>query len=206
MPRPILVLLAALAFSCSKDAPAPDAAPRAAATPIMPAAPPPVGGGAPTDLTPPGAPPSPTLAPAAAAPPAPAPAAAASPCEGLVSKAMLDAISGLQTRIWVTPEPGTPGARVVRCEHRTADIDQHFGFYVECGSQARKTFAGLSKRVRKMARKRRGPWRTGLDAPGTFLFLSENRRCFGQVAGRLLLRKPDLGERIGAEIARNLRM
>lgn len=213
------VLLLAPVFlvgaSCTEDRAAADAGAAAvsggvpAAPPLVgtpaPAAPPPVGTLAPG----PGpAQPAPVAAaPALAPPPGPAPGggAPAIPCDRLASKAMLDAISGIATDVSAMPEPVPPGKVVVRCEHRARDVEQHFGYYVECGKAARKVYADLRRKLGSLARARRGPWRSGLEAPGTFFFLSEDRRCFGQVAGRMLLRRGGVGERIAAEVARNLR-
>lgn len=118
---------------------------------------------------------------------------------------MLDAITGMQTQVAAMPEPSYPGKSVTRCEHRSADIEHHFGYYLECGRAARRTYAALHKRMRRMARKRKGPWRSAFEAPGSFAFLAEGGRCFGQIAGRFLLRRVDVGERIAAEIARSIR-
>jgi hypothetical protein len=41
-------------------------------------------------------------------------------------------------------------------------------------------------------------------APGTIAFLARGKRCFAQVAGRLLLARPDIGTTVAQEIARNL--
>lgn len=208
---------ASLAFvvllGCSRDPHAPDAAtvPVPAAPPAIaaPAAPPPVGGPAAPQLPPHAAPQplSPAAAPGAtsAAPSIPPPVAPLVDCERYASKRMLDAITGLDTRLVAMPEPAIPAKRIVRCEHRARDVEEHFGFYLECGRRARKLYARLWKQMKKMGRKRRGAWRGGFDAPGTFVFLSEDRRCVGQVAGRLLLRRPDVGERVAFEVARHLR-
>src|SRR5437867_9835660 len=194
--------LLAAAAACSKEGAAPPAAP------AIPAAPPPVGEptaaapAAPSAAAPSSAPagPAPTAAPPAAAAPSPG----GPTCEELVSKTMLDAITGLSTKVSAVPEPAPAGKAVRRCEHQAADIEQHFGYYVECGKAARKAYASLRRQLGKQARGRKGPWRGGFAGPGTFAFLSEDRGCFGQVAGRLLLRRPDAGERIAAEVARSL--
>jgi hypothetical protein len=189
---PLAVFLAALALSCKdpravqieaeitgtdRATLAPPAAPGSA----MPAAPPGIGGpgqagGAGAGLT----------------------------CPQLAPKPLLDALTGLQTNVRSVTEAAPPDKGILRCENRTSDIEQHFGYYVECGKPARKAFTQLRKQMRKMARNRKGQWKSGFEAPGTFAFLSKSRRCYAQVAGRLLLRRPDLGERIGAELARNL--
>jgi hypothetical protein len=117
---------------------------------------------------------------------------------------MLDAITGLKTAVAAVREPAPADRMILRCEHRGATIDEHFGYFVACSRNASKEFAALKRKLRKLARKKRGGWRSAFEAPASFAFLSRSKRCYGQVAGRLLLQRPDLGERIAAEMDRNL--
>lgn len=125
-------------------------------------------------------------------------------CDRLVPKVMLDAITGIKTAVGPVPEPLAANKRAIRCENRSTKIGEAFGYYVECGKRARKQYASLRRRVRRRSKSRRGPWRGGFETRGSFTFLGEKKRCYGQVVGRLLLQQRRLGERIAAEIARNL--
>jgi hypothetical protein len=205
MRRSVRLFSVFLLGACSWDGEPPKAPVNAtsvapASPPAIPAAPPPAA-----------IPPSAAAAVAGTVPPAipgPTPYAPAPPvtlrCDQIVPKVMLDAITGLTTDVSSADEPSAPGALALRCEHRASQIDEHFGYFVECGKSARKRYAHLRKRMRKLSRNRRGAWTSAFEAPASFVFLSRTKRCYGQVAGRLLLRRPDLGERIAAEMDRNL--